>query len=168
MFYPITKESYEAIFKEIAAFLGVNLAIVKRINGNKYFNITAKSRESIFTVKNYFTRYPLFSSKYLDYKNWEQVVELILKQTHYEETNLVLIEELKTSMNNSRTTFDWKHLDHIQTRPGDKLGKEQGPVVKKEKNIYSYRKKNNIASYLAGLFEGDGDIWMSKDSGKKA
>lgn len=177
MFDPITKESYEPIFKKIASFLGINLAIVKRNNGNEYFNITAKSRESITTVKNYFSTYPLFSSKYLDYKNWEQVVVLILKQTHYEETNLVLIEELKTSMNNSRTTFDWKHLDRIQRRPGNKLGKEKGPIVIGEKSIYGDNSllcsvsqsntRSSQGSYLAGLFEGDGHIWISKNLTKK-
>jgi hypothetical protein len=55
----------------------------------------------------------LFSSKYLDYLNWSQVVVLILKQTHYEEKNVVLIEQLKTSMNNSRTEFNWSHLDKL-------------------------------------------------------
>jgi hypothetical protein len=69
MFDPLTNQSYEPIFKAIAAFLGVNLVVVKRSNGKEYFNITAKSRQSITIVKNYFSRYCLFSSKYLDYLN---------------------------------------------------------------------------------------------------
>ena len=111
MFDPITKESYQSVFKKIAAFLDVNLNVVKRNNGKEYFNITAKSRKSITISKNYFSKYSLFSSKYLDYKNWEKVVELIIKQTHYEETNLVLIDELKKDMNHSRKSFNWSHLD---------------------------------------------------------
>ena len=66
---------------------------------------------------------------------------------------------------------------------GPDMAKEQGPVVKENNNIYSgvplqglhhpftdggrYANKKDIASYLAGLFEGDGHIWISKDLTKK-
>ena len=55
---------------------------------------------------------------------------------------------------------------------GPDMAKENGPIVKEEdKNIYV----NTIfqstifdkRSYLAGLFEGDGHIWISKDLNKK-
>lgn len=113
MLDPFTNQSYEPLFKAIAAFLGVNLVVVKRSNGKEYFNLTAKSRESITIVQNYFSINCLFSSKYLDYLHWSQVVVLILKQTHYEPNNEILIEQLKTSMNNSRTEFNWSHLDKL-------------------------------------------------------
>jgi len=103
---PNTNESYEPLFNNIALFLGVNLVVVTRNTGKQYFNITAKSRESISVVKNYLNTYPLFSSKYLDFLDWEKVVDLILRQTHYEEENSDLIEELKSGMNNSRTNIN--------------------------------------------------------------
>jgi hypothetical protein len=54
---------------------------------------------------------------------------------------------------------------------GPDMAKENGPIVKEGKNIYM----NTIfqstifdkRSYLAGLFEGDGHIWISKDLNKK-
>lgn len=105
MFDPITNDSYKPILQKIATFLGVNLIVVKR-ETNQYFNITAKSRESITVVKNYLNSHPLFSSKYLDYKDWEIVVNLILSQTHYKEENSDLISELKNGINNGRKTFN--------------------------------------------------------------
>jgi len=68
MFDPITKESYEPILQKIATFLGVNLLVVKR-ETDSYFSIAAKSRESLIVIKNYLNTYPLFNSKYLDYKD---------------------------------------------------------------------------------------------------
>jgi len=56
---------------------------------------------------------------------------------------------------------------------GPDMAKENGPIVKEEKNIYDNdaflagsQRSNSISnksSYLAGLFEGDGHIWISKD-----
>ena len=69
MYDPITNESYEPLLKSIALFLGVNITVVKRNTGKEYFNVTAKSRESISIVRNYLNMYPLFSSKYHDFKD---------------------------------------------------------------------------------------------------
>jgi len=114
MFDTITDESYEPVFQEIAAFLKFNLTVVKRSKTNReYLNVTAKSRVSISIVKDYLNQFPLFSSKYLDFQSWEKVVELILSQTHYQENNSVLIEELQKSMNNSRKYFNWDHLNKL-------------------------------------------------------
>jgi len=103
---PYTNKSYESILKAIADFLEVNLVIVKRNTGNQYFNVTAKSRRSLSIIKNYLNTYPLFSSKYLDYKNFEEVVDFILLQTHYDEVNSTRIKDLKNGMNNNRIIFN--------------------------------------------------------------
>lgn len=54
------------------------------------------------------------------------------------------------------------------------MANENGPNIKKEKNIYSNNyfivRSNTVLnknSYLAGLFEGDGYIWISKKLTKK-
>ena len=106
MIDPYTNESYGVLFNKIALFLGVNLLVVTRNTGKQYFSMEAKSRESLSIVKNYFNTYPLFSSKYPDFLAWEKVVNLIIRQTHYEDENSDLIEELKGGMNNNRSNFN--------------------------------------------------------------
>ena len=109
MFDPISNNSYESIFKEIATFLALPL----KINKNQYFIITVTNKESLKIVKDYLNSYPMFSSKYLDYKDWEIVVNLILSQIHYKEENSNLIEKLKNGMNNNRQNFNWDHLKNL-------------------------------------------------------
>ena len=106
MIDPYTNESYESILKTIANFLEVNLVIVTRNTGKQYFSVAAKSRKSLSIIKNYFNTYPLFSSKYLDYKDFEEVVDFILLQTHYDDVNSTRIKDLKNGMNNNRTRFN--------------------------------------------------------------
>ena len=121
MICPHSGESYEPLLKKIATFLDVNLNVVNRTSGNQYFNITAKSRKSLSILKNYFNTYPLFSSKYLDYLDWQKVVDLILSQTHYEDKNLDLVEELKNGMNHNRSNLNWDHLSLLDGQ------KKKGP-----------------------------------------
>lgn len=106
MIDPYTNESYGDLFNKIALFLGVNLLVVSRTSGKQYFSVEAKSRKSLSVVQNYFNTYPLLGSKYLDFLAWDKVVNLMLSQTHYEDENLDLIEELKGGMNNHRSNFD--------------------------------------------------------------
>ena len=170
MIDPYTNESYEPILKSIANFLGVNLVIVTRNTGKQYFNVSAKSRKSLNIIKDYFNTYPLFSSKYLDYKDFEEVVNFILQQTHYEDENSTRIKELKNGMNNNRTRFHWDHLGWLGKTKKSKNLKSHSSLLKysTNKNINNNTNNNNtnnnkhkdqiLGYYLAGLIEGDGNI----------
>jgi hypothetical protein len=69
MYEPITKKSYFDVLTEITRFLNCNLNTRKQVStGNEYFNITASSRKSLSIIITYFELFPLYSSKYLDYK----------------------------------------------------------------------------------------------------
>ena len=183
MIDPYTNESYKPLFNNIARFLGVNLLVVTRSTGKQYFSLEAKSRESLSIIKNYFNTYPLFSSKYHDFLDWETVVNLILCQTHYDNENSDLIEKLKSGMNNSRSNINWEHLDRLGVGKKNRVllssclvalhYKQKGKNLKACSNNYINKfnklnvrhystgvNYNQFGSYLAGLFEGDGHIWI--------
>jgi hypothetical protein len=75
----ITNESYFDILNKIAFFFNCKLLLRKQVS-NVYFSLTASSSKSIKIIIDYFECYPLFSSKYLDYKDWAEAARLILDQ----------------------------------------------------------------------------------------
>ena len=60
-----------------------------------------------------FNKYPLFSSKYLDYKDWEKIAYLIVNSQHYSEEGIDTVEIVRSRMNTKRTNFNWEHLNGL-------------------------------------------------------
>jgi len=92
----------------------------ERINPNtnhsyseKGYLVTVKGLESRIALINYFTKFPLLSSKYLDYLNWVEAHELVIKKQYKTVEGTAKLLELKSSMNSLRTNFNWKHLEGL-------------------------------------------------------
>lgn len=114
MIDPSSNNSYFNILNKIATFLLCNLLTREQsATGNTYYILTASSLKSLKVIINYFNKYPLYSSKYLDYKDWEIVAKLRLNNEHYTENGISKVELAKDSMNNSRTFFNWDHLKNL-------------------------------------------------------
>jgi LAGLIDADG endonuclease len=114
MFEPISGNSYFNVFKEITDFLNCNLKTRKQISTSKeYYTFTASSHKSLSIILTYFSNFSLYSSKYLDYKDWEKAVNLILNNEYYTEKGILEIESLKSNMNLKRTYFNWFHLNEL-------------------------------------------------------
>lgn len=66
-------------------------------------------------VIEYFSKFPLYSSKYLAYKDWKQVVKQIELRggKPLTEDNILEIEKIKAQFNNKRDKFDFSHLDSL-------------------------------------------------------
>lgn len=62
-------------------------------------------------MRAYLDKFPLLSSKYLDYKAWSEVDDLMIKKHHYTDDGVIKIAKIKKSMNNLRVNYNWKHLD---------------------------------------------------------
>lgn len=115
---PITNIPYFDSLNKIATFFNCNLLIRKqKTSGNNYYHLTASSCKSIQIILNYFDSYPLYSSKYLDYKDWAEAANIILEQTQYRDENIIKIKNLKNNMNNSRVYFNWSHLINLRKTP---------------------------------------------------
>jgi hypothetical protein len=70
MLDPITNESYFKVLTEVSNLFNCSLLTRKqKSTGNEYYTLTASSQMSLEKIINYLNKYPLFSSKYLDYKD---------------------------------------------------------------------------------------------------
>ena len=104
--------SFFAIMSKIGTFLGSNVLSRSRIVGGKqYFSfiVTATNKNSLEKTRYYFNKFPLLSSKYLDYLSWCQVIELQLANpitTSYLDSAL----QIRKDFNATRTTYNWDHL----------------------------------------------------------
>lgn len=114
MYDPVTNSSYFDVLTEITKFLGCNLKTrIQKSTNNKYFNLAASSRKSLETILLYFNNFPLYSSKFLDYKDWEKASILILDNKHYTKEGIIKIDYYKNNMNLKRTHFNWDHLNDL-------------------------------------------------------
>lgn len=104
--------SFFAIMSNIANYLNTNVLSRSRTVGDKQFFsfiVISCSKSSLIKTTDYFNKFPLLSSKFLDYKSWLHILELQKNSTF---TTDYLNEAIKTrtDFNKTRTTFSWDHL----------------------------------------------------------
>ena len=114
MLDPVTGNSYLDVLTNIAKFLNCSLLTrIQKSTDNEYYTLTASSKISTEILVNYLDRYSLFSSKYLDYKDWREIVLLMLENKHYTEKGLTKTDSARNTMNRNRTYFNWDHLNKL-------------------------------------------------------
>lgn len=112
MLDPITNNNYIDILTDISNFLNCSLKIrEQKSTSNKYFILTASNKVSLKIILNYLEQYPLFSSKYLDYNDWKEIVLLIFQNEHLTNESIIKANFVKNHMNKKRTLFYWDHLN---------------------------------------------------------
>nr|YP_009558599.1 hypothetical protein [Capillidium heterosporum]AZZ06699.1 hypothetical protein [Capillidium heterosporum] len=108
--YDKSGESFEPILQKIAEFLKTSLKL-RSIRGYLQLNITTSNKKSNQILIDYLTKYPLFTSKYLNYIDWKYAYELYSQKKHpiiYKE-----ISGIKINMNNNRKKLNRDHLKNF-------------------------------------------------------
>ena len=112
MIFLKTLESYETILSQICSFLNVKLAIRDRLNHkNPIYIIRVENKASVQILIDYLNKYPLLSSKRMDFKDWEKSFSLIVEKKHLTEQGKEIILAAKNNMNDKRTNFNWDYLN---------------------------------------------------------
>ena len=110
--------SFFHIMSEIASFFTVNLYSRTRKTEDKTFYVfvaVAQNYRSLEILRKYFENYPIYSSKYLAYKDWCLVQDL-----HKGSLNKDKLEKIKflaphkNRFNSKRKVFDFSHLNSLQ------------------------------------------------------
>lgn len=92
------------------------LSTVKVIRMNKpkpEYRVRTTNLNSNLILIEYLEKYPLFSSKYLNYKDWRKVLSYFELKKHTQPEYIKTIVEIKSQMNNKRTEFNWDHLKNF-------------------------------------------------------
>lgn len=103
--------NYIDILSVISAYLGVNVYNRARIlNNSKTYQyiIVAGTIKSQKLLCNYLNRFPLYTSKYNDYKDWCKIIEINNTKSNKLE-KIKLAKLIKSGMNSKRTIFSFDH-----------------------------------------------------------
>ena len=108
--------SYFDVMTKIKTFLSVrNVRIIKRIRSMNYLELGYEIRTSKLNSNeiliNYLNKYPLYTSKYLDYLCWKDIYDLKKNKKYKLKEEIDLLMSLKSAMNSKRVSFDWNLLN---------------------------------------------------------
>ena len=107
--------SNEAIMNIIAEYLEVKVSTIQRKVSPNSIELTVKTQsiKSNDNLINYLTKYPLWSSNFLNYSDWLIALDLfkkVYKTKNKSEEVFNEIKKIKGEMNDKRVKFTWDHL----------------------------------------------------------
>nr|YP_009327821.1 hypothetical protein [Epichloe typhina]APB96779.1 hypothetical protein [Epichloe typhina] len=112
----VTGESNVIFMTELAKFFQVNLN--KKISNSPLFKnpsnmlvFYAQSDRKHFIITTYLSKFPLMTSKHLNYLSFFKVLNYLGKRLTREE--ILEVRNIKNSMNNKRSEFNWDHLENF-------------------------------------------------------
>lgn len=102
--------------EEIAVSLDSVVKPFRIESNNPQYRIRTTNLKANLAVIDYLTQYPLFGSKFLDYKDWAKVVDMfatVKKGSFNHKDNMDYVKQIKSNMNDKRTVFVWDHLQNF-------------------------------------------------------
>lgn len=96
------------IMTSIAQLLNVNVNFIRDDRKYPQLRVRTSTIASNSALVSYLLSYQLMGTKYMDFNDWRQILDYFTAGTQWD--NLDHILELKSQMNNGRTTFNWDHL----------------------------------------------------------
>ena len=99
----------------LSEFLNVNLKTAKRKKLPDYLEYVVRTNRMInnLIINSYLEKYPLFSSKFLNFKDWVKVLNIIQAEEHKSIMGKNNISLIRDGMNTKRTHFNWDHLQRF-------------------------------------------------------
>ena len=98
---------------EIAICFESLVKLIRNDSNNPQYRVRTTNLKGNLSVINYLTKYPLFGTKYSDYKDWVKVVELFKKSSLNHKAIMIYVKSIKSGMNDKRFLFIWDHLQNF-------------------------------------------------------
>lgn len=113
--YPITGHSYYDIIIKILQDLNNSNTTTPKISkhneGKEYYIISVTSPKKLLQLISYLDKYPLWSSKRINYLDFRESVMIMLDKVHLKNKEAFII--LKSKINNQRQYFDFSNLKDL-------------------------------------------------------
>nr|QTG38655.1 hypothetical protein [Ganoderma sp. TQC-2021a] len=95
----------------IAHFLLSSVKAVRVNRPNPEYRVRTTSLNGNLVLENYLSTFPLFGSKYLDFKDWNKVLDYFKSGQFKHKDNIENVISIKSCMKDNRTVFTWDHLN---------------------------------------------------------
>lgn len=95
----------------IANFLLCSVKSIRLNRAKPEYRVRTTSLNGNLVLENYLNTFPLFGSKYLDYKDWIKVLDFFKSGRIKHKDIIEKIISIKSCMNDNRTVFTWDHLN---------------------------------------------------------
>lgn len=92
----------------IANLLNVKVNPIRGERKFPQYRVRTSTVASNLIIAKYLNHFPLQSSKRMDFKDWNTVLDYFASNTHWEHVKDIV--KIKANMNEGRTTFIWDHL----------------------------------------------------------
>ena len=94
--------------EEIASFLETNIKGYERKGKAPHYIVRTYSLKTNINILRYLNKFPLKGTKFRDFKDWSKVLSYFQVGNH--RSNIQKIIEIKSQINDRRTTYNWDHL----------------------------------------------------------
>lgn len=99
--------------ENIAELLSTIVNSIRVDKPNPEYKIKTTNLRGNLCLESYLTSYPLFGTKYLDFKSWIEVLNLFKAGKLDHKSNVAKVVQIKSNMNDKRTVFVWDHLQNF-------------------------------------------------------
>lgn len=97
----------------LAEFLLTSVKAIREDKPKPEYKVRTTSLKGNLVLENYLNNFPLFSSKYMDYKDWIKILYYFKQGKFDHKLNIDKIIEIKSCINDKRTVFIWDHLNNF-------------------------------------------------------
>ena len=94
----------------IAKFLNTSIKEIRVTRPKPEYRVRTVNLKGNLILVEYLERFPLFSSKFLNYNDWNKVLNYFRIKEHTKPEAIKEIIKIKSNMNDKRTEFNWDHL----------------------------------------------------------
>lgn len=107
------KEDNFSFLNIIAEYLNTTVKKIRITKPTPEYRVRTVNLKGNLILIDYLNKYPLFSSQYLNYKDWVKVLEYFEIKEHTKSEAIKEIINIKLNMNDKRKEFNWDHLQNF-------------------------------------------------------